>query len=37
MDPEEFSQVTKPGYHSPLESPRGNSPGDEAINEQSMR
>ena len=33
MDPEEFSQAAKPVYHSPLENPRGNGQGDEAINE----
>lgn len=36
-DPEEFSQATDPVYPSPLENPRGNGQGDEAINEQSMR
>ena len=36
-DPEEFSQAAEPVYHSPLENPRGNGQGDEAINEQSMR
>ena len=37
MDPEEFSQVAELVYHSPLENPRGNGQGDEAINEHSMR
>ena len=37
MDREEFSQATEPVYHSPLENPRGNCQGDEAINEQSTR
>ena len=37
IDPEEFSQAAKLVYHSPLENPRGNGQGDEAINEQSMR
>ena len=36
-DPEEFSQAAEPIYHSPLENPRGNGQGDEAINEQSTR
>ena len=37
MDPKEFSQAAELVYHSPLENPRGNGQGDEAINEQSMR
>lgn len=37
MDLEEFSQEAELVYHSPLENPRGNGQGDEAINEQSTR
>jgi hypothetical protein len=33
----EFSQVVEPVYHSPLECPRGNGKGNEAINEQNTR
>ena len=36
-NPEEFSQAAEPVYHFPLENPRGNGQGDEAINEQSTR
>jgi hypothetical protein len=35
--PEEFSQAADPVYHSPLNNPRGNGQGDEAINKQSTR
>lgn len=36
-DLEEFSQVAEPVYHSPLEKPRRDGQGDEAINKQSTR